>query len=418
MEAYAPYAQAVARQGFCAAILETNTNPGIVVSLMLTKPTFKYWGFVGHGDGGVLAADLAYVLQPKVTFITLLAAPITTNLSALNLVVVAGYTAADETFNSTAVQDSISKLPSDALVVSYSNLGHFDFADSSCSSNSTVDSGTPSLTDLVSLSLNRAIWPQATTNSLSYSNKTFLTPGSNSSKPYPNNATYTVTFSAVPIPSTAPQRFWYVFTPTPIAGSANAVKAGIAYYTGTSVDTKAYFQIAFEMAAYGYVVVLIENPLRAAVFFDLDAAGQLINSTNPAFNPVPKGAWVVGGHSAGAVAASLYAFEYPATVRALVMHAGTFLPGTSFANSSLPVLGVVGQLDGTLTVSLEEDERSFYADSTNSSVSKFVVVPGANHGGTGDYGPQPGDNFATISGDEQKRTFAAVTAAFLDPIFT
>eukprot|EP00243_Klebsormidium_subtile_P012501 TRINITY_DN7678_c0_g1_i1.p1 TRINITY_DN7678_c0_g1~~TRINITY_DN7678_c0_g1_i1.p1 ORF type:complete len:324 (+),score=31.40 TRINITY_DN7678_c0_g1_i1:607-1578(+) len=321
--------------------------------------------------------------------------------------------------NSTAVQDSISKLPSDALVVRYSNLGHFDFADSTCKSNATVDSGAPALTDLVSYSLTRAIWLQATPNSLSYSNNTYLTPGSNTSKPYPVNANYTVTFSAVPIPASVPQRFWSVFTPTPIAGSANTVKAGIAYYTGTSVDTRAYFQIAFEMAAYGYVVVLIESPFRYAFrFFDVNGASQLINSTDPAFNPVPKGAWVVGGHSGGALAGAVHAIEYPATVSALVMHAGGFLPSTRFANSSLPVLGLVGQLDGTLLVSLEEDERSFYATNTNASVSKYVSVPGANHGGIGDYGPQPGDNFATISGDEQKRTFAALTAAFLDPIFS
>lgn len=62
------------------------------------------------------------------------------------------------------------------------------------------------------------------------------------------------------------------------------------------------------------------------------------------------------------------------------MHAGGFLPSTNFKNSSLPVLGLVGQLDGTLLVSLEEDERAFYATNTNASVSKYVRVPGTNHG--------------------------------------
>lgn len=310
MEAYAPYAQAIVAQGFYAVILENITSPGLVVSVMLTKPSFKNWGFVGHGDGGVLAANLAQVLQPKVTFLTLFAAPIIADLSALPLAVVAGYSIADKVVNLTAVQDSISKLPSDALVVSYSNLGHFDFADSTCKSNSMVESEAFSLTDLVSFSLTRAIWLQATPNSLSYSNNSYLTPGGNTSKPYPVTANCTVTFSTFPIPSSVPQRFWYVFTPTPIAGSANTVKAGIAYYTDTSVETRAYFQIAFEMAAYGYVVVLIESPFRYAFrFFDVNGASQLINSTDPAFIPVPKGEWVVGGHSGGALAAAVHAVE-------------------------------------------------------------------------------------------------------------
>jgi hypothetical protein len=66
-------------------------------------------------------------------------------------------------------------------------------------------------------------------------------------------------------------------------------------------------------------------------------------------------------------------------VRAVVMYAGAFIPGVSFFNSSLPVLGIVGQLDGTLTASLADTEASFNT-STNSSVSKFIVVPGANYG--------------------------------------
>lgn len=66
-------------------------------------------------------------------------------------------------------------------------------------------------------------------------------------------------------------------------------------------------------------------------------------------------------------------------MRAVVMYAGAFIPGVSFLNSSLPVLGIVGQLDGTMLASLAETEAAFNT-STNSLVSKFVVVPGANHG--------------------------------------
>jgi hypothetical protein len=207
-EAYAFYAQTVATKGFYAAILENNTNPRLVLSVMLGRPTLTYWGLVGHGAGGVLAANLAQLLQPKVTFLTLLAAPITANLSELNLAVAAGYSTSDDVI----VSASISNLPSDALVVSFLDLDHFGFAQSTCggkwsASNTTNPvsdsvSLTTQLLNLVTLPLVHAIWLAATPNSLSYANNALLTPGSNASKLYPINSNYTVSFSSVPVPST------------------------------------------------------------------------------------------------------------------------------------------------------------------------------------------------------------------------
>jgi hypothetical protein len=291
-EAYALYAQKVATTGFYAAILENNTNPGLVLSVMLGRPTLTYWGLVGHGARGVLAANLALLLQPKVTFLTLLAAPITANLSQLNLAVAAGYSTSDDVI----VSESVSNLPSNALVVSFSDLDHFGFAQSTCggnwsaginTTNPVTDSVTPTtqLLSHVTLPLVHAIWLAATSNSLSYANNALLIPGGNASKPYPVNANYTVSFSSVPVPSTTPQRSWGVFTPVPASAASPGVKGGIAFYTGTSVDARAYYQIAFELATFGYLVAVIESPLRAA--FSLEAiygAGKLINSTDPAFS--------------------------------------------------------------------------------------------------------------------------------------
>lgn len=282
---------------------------------MLGRPALTYWGLVGHGAGGVLAANLAQLLQPKVTFLTLLAAPITANLSELNLAVAAGYSTSDDII----VSESVSNLPSDALVVRFSDLDHFGFAQSTCGGNWSASNTTNPVSDsvglttqllsLVTLPLVHANWLAATPNSLSYANNALLTPGGNASKPYPVNAKYTVSFSSVPVPSTTPQRSWSVFTPVPASGTSPGVKGGIAFYTGTSVDARAYYQIAFELATFGYLVAIIESPLRAA--FSPEAiygAGDVINSTDPAFSSVPNGSWAVAGHSAGGVAAASYAY--------------------------------------------------------------------------------------------------------------
>lgn len=80
-----------------------------------------------------------------------------------------------------------------------------------------------------SISHSLAQWFVAHPRALSYSNNSLLTPGLDISKPYPVNSTGTVTFQAVPIPGTLPQRFWYVFSPP-----AGNTSGGYIYYQGES----------------------------------------------------------------------------------------------------------------------------------------------------------------------------------------
>jgi len=72
------------------------------------------------------------------------------------------------------------------------------------------------------------------------------------------------------------QRSWWVFTPTKIKG-------GYVYYPGAAVDARAYFPLAFEIAARGHLVVIVQVPSRLAVLSYQDA-NTVIASTNPLFS--------------------------------------------------------------------------------------------------------------------------------------
>ena len=48
--------------------------------------------------------------------------------------------------------------------------------------------------------------------------------------------------------------------------------------------------------------------------------------------------------------------------------------------------------------------------------TEFIVIQGGNHGQFGDYGPQPGDNPATISAESQWQQVTDGVVRFLDVI--
>lgn len=67
-----------------------------------------------------------------------------------------------------------------------------------------------------------------------------------------------------------------MFTPTEIRG-------GLVYYPGFAVDARAYAPLAFEIAARGHLVVIVQMPLRIASFGYQDA-NIVIASKHPLFS--------------------------------------------------------------------------------------------------------------------------------------
>ncbi len=188
---------------------------------------------------------------------------------------------------------------------------------------------------------------------------------------------------------------YIVFTPT-----APAATTAFLFYPGGRVDFRAYSPILHRIAERSYIVVLVRVKLNLA-FFDIEVGAPVLKD----FPQIIR--WVTGGHSLGGVAAASFAYNHP-EVKGLVFWAA-YPANDQLKNSGLKVLSIYGTEDGGLDNGTKiEQYKSFEpADTT------FVVIQGGNHGQFGDYGPQPGDNPATISPESQWQQTTEATVQFL-----
>ena len=186
----------------------------------------------------------------------------------------------------------------------------------------------------------------------------------------------------------------------PSTGSGQALQpeTGFIFYPGGRVDYRSYAAPLREIAAQGYLVVLLPVKLNLA-FFDINAAA-------PVFEKYPDiQNWAVGGHSLGGVASALFAKDHP-EIAGLIFWA-SYPADDSLRNSGLKMLSIYGTNDMAGMAKFEETKTLLTAD------AKYVVIDGGNHAQFGDYGPQPGDNAATISRDEQQSQVVNAAVEFL-----
>ncbi len=175
---------------------------------------------------------------------------------------------------------------------------------------------------------------------------------------------------------------------------------GFIFYPGGHVEYRAYAPILHMIAARGFLVVLVPVRLNLA-FFDIEAGA-------PALDDFPQiKTWVAGGHSLGGVASALFAEKFP-QIRGLIYWA-SYPANANLKNSGIRMLSIYGTRDGGLKDgAMIKQYSAFEPDDTI-----FVVIKGGNHGQFADYGPQPGDNPAEISSQEQWRQTTDATVSFL-----
>jgi hypothetical protein len=170
------------------------------------------------------------------------------------------------------------------------------------------------------------------------------------------------------------------------------------FYPGGHVDYRAYSVPLHKIAEQGYLVILLPVRLNLA-FFEIDAADKAI----PDFPGIQH--WVVGGHSLGGVAASMYASKKN-NIDGLDFWA-SYPANDSLKNTAMDIMSIYGTLDMGGTEAFESSRSDLPAD------AEFVVIEGGNHSQFGDYGLQPGDNEATISRGEQQAQAVDATVRLL-----
>ena len=170
---------------------------------------------------------------------------------------------------------------------------------------------------------------------------------------------------------------------------------GFIFYPGGRVDYRSYAAPLHEIAAQGYLVVLVPVTLNLA-FFDVNAA-------EPVFAAYPEiQHWVVGGHSLGGVASALFAKDHLSQLDGIIFWA-SYPADDSIKNSNLKMLSIYGTNDMAGMGKFEETRPLLVPD------TQYVIIDGGNHAQFGDYGPQPGDKTATISrADQQAQVINAV----------
>jgi len=191
----------------------------------------------------------------------------------------------------------------------------------------------------------------------------------------------------------SPENNWVIFYPA----ENQSPETGLIFYPGGKVDYRAYSPVLKMIADEGYLVVLVPVPLNLA-FFDINVA-DLVKAEYPEIQN-----WAVGGHSLGGVAASSYASNH-SDITGLVLWA-SYPADDSLLVKDTKIISIYGTQDGQKE-KLDESHDLLPAGTT------FVVIEGGNHAQFGSYGPQAGDNEATISPEEQWTQIAAATTEFL-----
>jgi hypothetical protein len=182
--------------------------------------------------------------------------------------------------------------------------------------------------------------------------------------------------------------------------AAQRTTTGFIFYPGGRVDYRAYAPVLHEIAARGYFVALVHVKLNLA-FFDVNVADKVVSQ----FPEIEH--WAIGGHSLGGVAAALYAKDHQDVIRAIAFWA-SYPADDTFKNSSIQILSLHGSEDGVATNGKIEESKALLPSHT-----QFITIAGGNHGQFGSYGPQAGDNPATISPEEQWTQTADATVALL-----
>ncbi len=192
---------------------------------------------------------------------------------------------------------------------------------------------------------------------------------------------------------------WLTFHPT-----GDGTEVGLIFYPGGFVDPRVYAPAAREIAANGYLVVVVPMPLQLAVIAP-NRAEQIIQA-HPEIS-----SWAIGGHSLGGAMAARFAHRHPKMVEGLVLW-GAYPPANDdLSDRALAVTAIYGTNDGLVTVEDILASRSRLPASTI-----WVPIEGGNHAQFAWYKDQFGDREAGISRKTQQAQTTAATLILLSQL--
>ena len=131
-------------------------------------------------------------------------------------------------------------------------------------------------------------------------------------------------------------------------------------------------------------------PWRLAQF------GYTIPKESGIFNDTSK-QYILSGHSKGAAMAAQFAFENPYLIDGLILMGTTHPKEIDLSFLKIPVMKIYGANDGVASIEKILNNKSKLPPTT-----MYVLIEGGNHSQFGYYGPQLGDDDASISRKKQQ----------------
>lgn len=192
---------------------------------------------------------------------------------------------------------------------------------------------------------------------------------------------------------------WITFIPV-----AEAPSTGLIFYPGGLVEAEAYAPAARAIAKAGYLVVITPMPFNLAVL-DSSAAADVITAHPEIEN------WAIGGHSLGGSMGASFADKNPDQISGLALWASYPAESNDLSARPIAVTSIYGTLDGVAT-----PEKVLAAKPLLPPDTIWAPIEGGNHAQFGWYGPQEGDNPATISREEQQIQVVSATLALLSKL--
>ena len=192
---------------------------------------------------------------------------------------------------------------------------------------------------------------------------------------------------------------WLVFTP-----AASQPTTGFIIYPGGRVDYRAYAPAAHQIAAQGFLVVIVRMPLNLAVL-NVNAAQKVIS----AYPEIQH--WAIGGHSLGGAMAANFSKSHPGLIQGLALWAAYPSSSDNLSNSGMRVVSIFGSQDGLATGEKIEASRKLLPENT-----AWIQIAGGNHAQFGWYGNQAGDNPASISRLNQQAQVVTATLWMLESL--
>lgn len=196
-------------------------------------------------------------------------------------------------------------------------------------------------------------------------------------------------------------KHWLAFEP-----AENAKSTGLIFYPGGRVAPESYAPAAHSIADEGYLVVIVPMPLNLAVF-----GAEQAKDVIAAYPNIQH--WAIGGHSLGGSMAARFAYDHPDLIEGLVLWAAYPEDSKNLSDRDIAAASIYGTLDGLATIDKIDASRKLMPADT-----AWVAIEGGDHAQFGWYGPQAGDNDATISRESQQEQTIAATLDILNQLET